>query len=85
MYEFWYDYVKPRYGKKKAKLCHMDTDSFKVYIKTEHIQSGIAKYVERTLYASNYELDRPLHKGENKQVMGITKYELRGRREQFLE
>ena len=67
MYEFWYDYVKPRYGKKKAKLCHMDTDSF--------------KYVERTLYDSNYELDRPLHKGENKQVMGITKYELRGRRQ----
>ena len=24
MYEFWYDYVKPRYGK-KAKLCYMDT------------------------------------------------------------
>ena len=25
MYEFWYDYVKPEYGK-KAKLCFMDTD-----------------------------------------------------------
>ena len=22
MYEFWYDYVKPKYGK-KAKLCYM--------------------------------------------------------------
>ena len=22
MYEFWYDYVKPRHGK-KAKLCYM--------------------------------------------------------------
>ena len=31
MYEFWYDYVKPMYGK-KAKLCYMDTDSFIVYI-----------------------------------------------------
>ena len=23
MYEFWYDYVKPKYDE-KAKLCHMD-------------------------------------------------------------
>ena len=23
MYEFWYDYVKPKYGE-KAKLCYMD-------------------------------------------------------------
>ena len=27
MYEFWYNYVKPKYIK-KAKLCCMDTDSF---------------------------------------------------------
>ena len=27
MYEFWYDYVKPKYGE-KAKLCYMDKDSF---------------------------------------------------------
>ena len=26
MYEFWYDYIKPKY-KDKAKLCYMDTDS----------------------------------------------------------
>ena len=26
MYEFWYDYVKPKYGE-NAKLCNMDTDS----------------------------------------------------------
>ena len=26
MYEFWYDYVKPKY-KEKAKSCYMDTDS----------------------------------------------------------
>ena len=30
-YEFWYDYVKLKYGK-KTKLCYMDTDSFIVYI-----------------------------------------------------
>ena len=26
MYEFWYDYVKPKYDK-KAKLFYMDTDA----------------------------------------------------------
>ena len=34
MYEFWCDYLKPKYGE-KAKLCYMDTDSFIVYIKAE--------------------------------------------------
>ena len=33
MYEFWYDYVQPKYGE-KVNLCYMDTDSFVVYIKT---------------------------------------------------
>ena len=31
MYEFWYDYVKPKY-KDKAKLCYMDIDSFIIHI-----------------------------------------------------
>ena len=30
MYEFWYYYVKPKYGE-KAKLCFKDTGSFIVY------------------------------------------------------
>ena len=34
MYEFWYDYVIPKYGE-KTKLCYIDTDSFLVYIKAE--------------------------------------------------
>ena len=45
MYEFWYDYVKPKYGV-KAKLCYMDADSFIVYIKTGDIYKDIAKDVE---------------------------------------
>ena len=36
MYEFWHDYVKPKY-KEKAKICYMDTDNFIIYIKTENI------------------------------------------------
>ena len=27
MYEFWYDYVKSKYGN-KVNLCYMDKDSF---------------------------------------------------------
>ena len=36
MYEFWYDYVKPKYGE-KAKFCYMDTDTFIIHIKTDDI------------------------------------------------
>ena len=34
MYEFWYDYMKSKYGN-NVKLCYMDTDSFIMNIKTE--------------------------------------------------
>ena len=27
LYEFWHDYVKPKYGE-RAKLCYMDTDIY---------------------------------------------------------
>ena len=36
MYEFWYDYMKPKYGD-IAKLCYMDTDSFIINIKTRFL------------------------------------------------
>ena len=65
MYEFWHDYVKPKYGE-NAKLCYMDTDRFIVYIKTEEIYADIAKDVEVRFDTSNFELDRPLPKGKKK-------------------
>ena len=71
MYEFWYDYVKPKYGE-KTKLCYMDTNSFIVYIKRDDIYKDIAKYVATRFDTSNYELDRPLPRGKNKKV--IDKY-----------
>ena len=36
MCDFWYDYVKPKYGE-NLKLCHTDSDSFIAYIKTDDI------------------------------------------------
>ena len=53
MYEFWYDYVKPKYGE-KAKLCYMDTDSFIVYIKTDDIYKDIAEDVKTSFDTSSY-------------------------------
>ena len=36
MHEFWYDYIKPKYGD-KVILCYMDTDSFILYIITDEL------------------------------------------------
>ena len=46
MYEFWYDYIKPK-CKDKAKLCYMDTDSFVIHIETEDFYEYIADDVEK--------------------------------------
>ena len=46
MYEFWYDYMKPKYGN-NVKLCYMDTDSFIMNIKTEDFYKDIANDVEK--------------------------------------
>ena len=78
MYEFWYDYVKPKYGE-KPKLCYMDTGSFTVYTETYDIYKNIAEGVETRFSASNYELDRPLPKEKNNKVIGLMKDELGGK------
>ena len=66
MCEFWYDYLKPKYGE-KAKLCYMDTDI--VYIKTDDIYKSIAEDVNTRFDTSNYELDRPFRKGKNEKLL----------------
>ena len=45
MYEFWYNYVKPKY-REKAKLYYIYKDNFIVYIKTDDIYKDIAENVE---------------------------------------
>ena len=56
MCQFWYDYVKPKYGE-KAKLCYMDTDSFIVHVKTDDIFKDIAEDVETRFDSSNFEIE----------------------------
>ena len=70
IYEFCYDYVKPKHGE-KAKLFYMDTDSFIAYIKTDDTYKDIAEDIETGFNTSNYELGRPLTKEKNKKVIGL--------------
>ena len=52
MYEFWYDYMKPKYND-NVKLCYMDTDSFIMNIKTNDFYEDISNDVEHRFNASN--------------------------------
>ena len=88
MYEFWHDYMKPKYND-NIRLCDMDTDSFVMHIKANDFYKDIANDVENRLDTSNYEVNmsettaelsalarRPLPTGENKKIIGLMKDEL---------
>ena len=78
MYEFWYDYMKPKYND-NVKLCYTDTDSFIINIKTNDFYEDIASDVENSFDTLNYEVKRPLPMGKNKKVIGLMKDELGGK------
>ena len=59
MYEVWYDYLKPKYGK-IAKHFYMATDSLIVHVKTNDLYIDIAEDVETRFDISNFEIDWPL-------------------------
>ena len=63
-YEFWYDYVNPKYDENR-KLYYMDTDSFIRHVKTDDIFKDTAKDVEKRFDTLSYETDRPLPIGKN--------------------
>ena len=80
MYEFWYNYIAPKY-EGRAKLCYIDTDSSIIHIITEDFYEDIANDVERWFDTSNYnEIDkRLLPIGKNKKVIGLFKDGLGGK------
>ena len=87
MYEFWHDYMKPKYND-NVKLCYMDTDSFIMNIKTNDFCKDISNDVENRFDTSNYEVNtsetsaltrRPLPKGKNKKIISLMKDELGGK------
>ena len=71
MYEFGYDYIKPKY-QYSAKLCCMDTDIFIVHVKTEDFYEDITNDIEKRFDRSNYEVNRPFPTG----MIGLMKDEL---------
>ena len=76
MCEFWYDYIKAKYGE-RAKLCYTDTDSFVIHIITEDFYKDIANDVDRWFDTSNYDENdkRSLLIGKNKKEIGLFKDE----------
>ena len=76
MYEFWYGYLKPKYGD-EIKLCYTDADSFVVEVKTEDIYADISGDIEKWYDTSNYDKDdNRLTIGINKKVIGKFKDQL---------
>ena len=80
MYEFHYDYMKPKYGE-NLKLCYMDTDSLVYHIKTEDFYKDIAPDVKARFDTSGYDKKdaRPLPIRLSKKVIGLMKDELGGK------
>ena len=80
MYEFWYDYIGPKY-EDKAKLCSTDTDSLIINIKTKYFFQDFSNDVERWFDTPKYDKNdkRPLPVGKNKNVSGLFKDELGGK------
>ena len=78
MYEFHYDYMKPKYGDEKLRLCYMDTDSPIYQIETGDFYKDIADDVLTRFDTSGYILNRPLPVDLNKKVIGLMKDELGG-------
>ena len=67
MYDFWYDYMKPKYND-NVRLGYMDTDSFVMHIKTNDFYKDISDDVDNRFDTSNYEVKRPLPTGKNKKL-----------------
>ena len=79
MFEFHYNYIKPKYGE-KAKLLFTDTDSLMYEIETDDFYKDISPDVRDKFDTSNYPKDHPsgIETGANKKVIGMFKDEAGG-------
>ena len=71
MYEFWYDYIKPKY-QINEKLCYMDTGSYIRHIILKiNIYKDIADNIQKVFDTSNYVTER--RKGKNEIMIRLMK------------
>ena len=80
MYDFHYNYIKPKYGD-KAILLFTDTDSFMYLIETEDFYRDISKDVNEWFDTSDYPENHPsgIPTGINKKVLAMMKDEAAGK------
>ena len=80
MFDFHYNYIKPKYGS-KAELLFTDTDSLMYQIKTEDFYKDISADIKTKFDTSDYPKDHPsgILTGENKKVIGMFKDEVAGK------
>ena len=80
MYDFHYNYIKPKYGD-KAKLLFTDTDSLMYEIETEDFYKDISEDVKDRFDTSDYPENHPsgIPTGINKKVLGMFKDEAAGK------
>ena len=80
MYDFHYNYIKPKYGD-KAKLLFTDTDSLMYEIETEDFYKDISGDVKDRFDTSHYPENHPsgIPMGINKKVLGMFKDEVAGK------
>ena len=80
MYDFHYNYIKPKYGG-KAKLLLTDTDSLIYEIETEDFYKDISADVKDRFDTSDYTPNHPsgIPSGFNKKVLGMFKDEAAGK------
>ncbi len=77
MYQFHYDYIRPKYGD-KAWLLFTDTDSLCYLIETEDVYADMAQDAQHFDF-SDYPSDHPLFSTQNKKVIGKMKDETNGK------
>lgn len=76
MYDFWYNYIKKRYGN-TSQLQMTDTDSLLFYCETEDIYQDMHSSMDM-FDTSDYPKDHPLHSDRNKKALGKMKDETNG-------
>ncbi|PFX18804.1 putative uncharacterized transposon-derived protein F54H12.3 [Stylophora pistillata] len=81
MYDFHYNYIKPKYPEGKSKLLFTDTDSLCYEIQTEDFYKDISDDVDRLFDTSNIKKGHPsgIPTGVNKKVIGMFKDEKGGK------